>query len=417
MTSTWQADCDVLIIGGGIGGGALASRLASAGLEVTVLERQDEYRDMVRGEGMVPWGFTEAAALGIGDVVLGTDGANVVTRMIPYDEGLTPAQAEAGARDLANAVPGSPGVIGVGHVELRRALARNAERAGAAFLYGVHRLDVELGECPAVSFVAADGTSRRLRARLVVGADGKGSVTRAAADIALFTTRPRVMLSGMLVKDGGLWDRSVTTIGVDGLNQFIVVPRGDDLLRLYVGRSIDDAEPIRGPHGPDLFLDAYRSKIFPYDGALADSVPAGPLATYAMTDSWTACPLAPGVALIGDAAGWSNPVTAQGLSITLRDVRVLSEALLDGSDWSPDGLAGYASERGPRMARLRFASALTDLLSGFGADDRAARRRRMFSVLSRRPELATALTAVHAGPWSVPEEAFSPDILTTLALA
>lgn len=406
----------MLVIGGGIGGGALASRLAGAGLRVTVLERQDEYRDMVRGEGMVPWGFNEAVALGIEDVLLGTEGANVVTRMIPYDEGVTPAQAEIGARDLSNAVEGSPGVIGVGHPELRRALARNAEQAGATFLYGVDQLDLELGEQPEASFVAADGTSRRLRARLVVGADGKGSMTRAAADIQLLTTRPRVMLSGMLVKDGGLWDRSVTTIGVDGRNQFIVVPRGDDLLRLYVGRAVDDAEPIRGPLGPDLFLNAYGSEIFPHDGALAGTTPAGPLATYPMTDSWTASPLAPGVALIGDAAGWSNPVTAQGLSVTLRDSRVLADELLKSSDWSPSGLAGYASERGPRMARLRFASALTDLLGGFGMDDRASRRHRMFSLLSRRPELGTALTAVHSGPWSVPEEAFSPDILTTLAL-
>ena len=38
-------------------------------------------------------------------------------------------------------------------------------------------------------------------------------------------------------------------------------------------------------------------------------------------------------------------------------------------------------------------------------------------VLRHRPELGAALEAVHAGPWEAPDEAYTPDILTTLALA
>jgi menaquinone-9 beta-reductase len=47
----------VAIVGGGIAGGALAVRLARAGLAVTVLERSAEFRDRVRGETMFPWGY------------------------------------------------------------------------------------------------------------------------------------------------------------------------------------------------------------------------------------------------------------------------------------------------------------------------------------------------------------------------
>jgi hypothetical protein len=60
---------------------------------------------------------------------------------------------------------------------------------------------------------------------------------------------------------------------------------------------------------------------------------------------------------------------------------------------------------------------LTDLLTGFGMPDRAARRARMQAVLRRRPELGAALDAVHAGPWAAPAQAYTPDILATLALA
>jgi 2-polyprenyl-6-methoxyphenol hydroxylase-like FAD-dependent oxidoreductase len=136
-----------------------------------------------------------------------------------------------------------------------------------------------------------------------------------------------------------------------------------------------------------------------------------------MTDSWTDDPVLDGVVLAGDAAGWSNPVTGQGLSVAMRDARVLTDVLLASRDWSREALAAYTAERRERMARLRFATALTDLLAAFGADDRAARRRRMGKRLAAEPGLAAALDAVHMGPWAVPAEAFSPDRLTALALS
>lgn len=51
---------DVVIVGGGIAGSALAYALASAGRTVTVLESSVEYEDRVRGETMMPWGVKEA---------------------------------------------------------------------------------------------------------------------------------------------------------------------------------------------------------------------------------------------------------------------------------------------------------------------------------------------------------------------
>uniref|UniRef100_UPI0015F03C90 FAD-dependent oxidoreductase n=1 Tax=Pseudonocardia pini TaxID=2758030 RepID=UPI0015F03C90 len=94
---------DVVVVGGGVGGCAIAARLAAAGLAVTVLERETAYRDQVRGEGMVPWGFQEVVALGLADVLLETPGLAVITRMVPYDETVDVATARRAARDLASA--------------------------------------------------------------------------------------------------------------------------------------------------------------------------------------------------------------------------------------------------------------------------------------------------------------------------
>jgi len=407
---------DIVIIGGGIGGCALATRLATAGLEVTVLEREPVYRDMVRGEALMPWGYLEAVELGVADAILAADGMSVITRMVPYDEALSVETAQRLSSDLSSIVPGSPGVIGVGHPELREALAAAAAEAGAVVIRGVQRTAIEVGADPRVTY-EVDGENHSLRCQLLVGADGKTSTTRAALGVTLFATHARVKLSGMLVDDGGVWDRSVTTIAIDGRNQFIVIPREDNRLRLYVGRRTSDPTPIKGRTAVPEFLESYRTPIFPDHETLAESTPIGPCATFPMNDAWTSETVVPGAALIGDAAGWSNPVTAQGLSVTLRDARVLAEALLDNDEWNPQTLAGYAEERQGRMARLRFASALSDLLAGFGSPDRAARRARMRGALRENPELGAALGVVHSGPWSAPSDAFSADILTTFALA
>ena len=80
--------CDVVVIGGGIGGGALATALARDGLQVHVLEQTVEYEDRVRGESMMPWGVAEARALGVEQVMLDA-GAHVAPVWInhhPPDE-------------------------------------------------------------------------------------------------------------------------------------------------------------------------------------------------------------------------------------------------------------------------------------------------------------------------------------------
>ena len=66
-----------------------------------------------------------------------------------------------------------------------------------------------------------------------------------------------------------------------------------------------------------------------YAGARA----IGPLATFDGAETWVEHPYKAGVALIGDAADASDPTWGQGLSLTVRDVRVLRDQLLAHEDW------------------------------------------------------------------------------------
>jgi choline dehydrogenase-like flavoprotein len=58
-----MADYDLISVGGGLGGSALAKVMAEGGARVLVLERERRFRDRVRGEALMSWGVAEARTL------------------------------------------------------------------------------------------------------------------------------------------------------------------------------------------------------------------------------------------------------------------------------------------------------------------------------------------------------------------
>lgn len=84
METEVDARRDVVVVGGGIAGASLESSLASAGLEVLLLEATTEFTDRVRGDSMHTWGVREAQALGIEPVLMDA-GAHIAPRCISTD--------------------------------------------------------------------------------------------------------------------------------------------------------------------------------------------------------------------------------------------------------------------------------------------------------------------------------------------
>jgi hypothetical protein len=108
-------------------------------------------------------------------------------------------------------------------------------------------------------------------------------------------------------------------------------------------------------------------------GWLDKAKPSGPLAEFDGADTWVEHPYRQGVVLIGDAASTNDPAWGNGLSLTLRDVRVLRDKLLSDDDW--DRAAGaYATEQDQYFAALRRVTRWrADLMYEVGPDAEARR--------------------------------------------
>ena len=407
MNGAADITVDVAIVGAGIAGAALATVLALDGYEVLLLERQTSHRDKVRGEALACWGVAEMLALDLEKPFLDA-GGHYVTRAVLYDETVEPGAADAAATSLDQLLPGVPGVLDVGHPQACEGLIDAAATAGAAVVRGVGEVEIVPGAPPTLRYEFDDQITT-VSAGLVAGADGRRSSVRRQLGLTLHETAPRTMGGGLLVDGLDGWPADQMSLGTEGDLLYFVFPRDDGRARLYLMHDVAQRGRFAGPDGHARFLDAFRFRCLPDAGIFRAARPAGPCAFYPMTDSWTDGPCAPGVVLVGDAAGWNDPIIGQGLSIALRDVRMVADVVRAGPDRSVAAFAPYVRERRERMRRLGVAAQVATEMSATFTPDGTARRRAYDAVFRTDPVLGGPRFAVHLGPENVPAESFSAE--------
>jgi menaquinone-9 beta-reductase len=399
---------DVVIVGAGIAGSALAVSLAGSGHSVTLLEKSTVHVDRVRGEFIVPWGVAEARALGILDV-LESAGGNYTVRSVPYGEELSPEDARKYSVPMDQMVPGVQGALNLGHPRICNALNEAAVAAGATLLRGVDRIQVSAGLPPRIEFTHS-GSNTTLSPRIVIGADGRGSTVARQIGFERLADPIHHLLTGLLVDDARDWPHDEQTIGVDGDLGFYIFPQGGGRVRLYATHGLDQRNRFAGDGAVERFLQAFDRPALPGGGSLARARPAGPCHGYPNNDVWIDHPVAPGIVLIGDAAGHNDPSGGQGISIALKDARLVCEALNTTNAWTSDAFAPYASQRREQMRRLRFSTRLLSIYRMEFTDEARRRRLKGRERIAADPELMLPFVAMQKGPFAVPSEAFSERI-------
>ena len=262
------------------------------------------------------------------------------------------------------------------------------------------------GAAPSVAY-EHNGAMHEAKAKLLIGADGRMSAAREAAGIKLHQDKPHHWFAGLLIEGAAGWADDLQAIGTEGDFGFLAFPQGKGKVRVYGGYALDQRKRFSGDDGARRFLDAFRMKSSPNNEALAAANPAGPLFSYFNNDSWTDRPFGEGIVLVGDAAGWNDPIVGLGLSITYRDVRVVTDILKASADWSERAFAPYAEERTERMRRLRFAAMLQAGLDMEFGDEARERRRRYHEAAAADPTLGMHGFAVMGGPEMAPAEIFT----------
>ena len=317
---------DVVTVGGGLGASAFAMSMAKRGARVLILEKETRFKDRVRGEFIVTWGVTEARELGIEDLLLKT-----CAKEIPWvDMGFGP-------RNLLETTPQQLPSLAFPHPAMQEALLAEAERAGAKVWRGVIVQSVEPGYSPSV-VVSRNGKEERISARLVVAADGRGSATRKWAGFTSERNVQPFQFSGVLLT-GVSGRQDIGTFIFNPEHGLIgaLIPQRGDRFRAYLGYPNAAGALLQGAEKLSTFLNESRKVGSIFADCYAQAKAEGPLATFDGGDSWVKHPYRSGVALVGDAAATSDPSFGQGMALTLRDARVLRDALLSNSDWDQAG--------------------------------------------------------------------------------
>lgn len=327
---------DIVTVGGGLGGAALAAVMAARGARVLVLEREQSFGDRVRGEVLVSWGVGELRELGLKDEILHRCG-HTLPWLEMYYLGM-----QVQRRDLPATTPQGEPWISFYHPAMQEAVLDAASRAGAEVRRGTRVRRVTPGALPKVTYEDESGGAE-VSARLVVGADGRGSPVRRWAGFGVKRDRKRHTFTGVLF-DGHRAPADASRIFFDSPRGRVslLFPQGDGRVRAYVGHHRSCDPPPAKAYDARRFIVESTGAGVPgewYEGATQ----AGPLASFDATDNWVDHPYQDGVALIGDAAATSDPTWGQGMSLTLRDVRTLRDCLSADDDWDAAAHA-YARE-------------------------------------------------------------------------
>lgn len=343
--------CDVLVLGAGPAGSSLALRLARDGFAVALADRKAFPRPKPCGEFLSPACLPFLRECGVADALF-ADGMATTGAMRLHGFGRV---AEGAFRPLLRPGAGRHG-FGVRREVLDHRLLEAAVQAGVRFLprHEFRALQRDAGgRVHGAVLRDPDGASLLAEARLTIGADGvRSPVARALGvqrrlgwlDRFALTTHfegvPQAPHAEVHFFDGGYFAATTVDRGLFGVN--LLIDR--NALRDHTPGDWDafvDERLQRAPEFAERLAGTRRTGAWRGTGPLAFA---------------TSRQHAPGVALVGDACGYVDPMTGEGIYFALWGAARLAAAATDALREPADegrALAAYARDRrrevGPRL--------------------------------------------------------------------
>lgn len=378
---------DVVIIGAGPAGAAAALLLAEHGLDVVVLERAAlPRRRIVCGEYLSPEAGRLLDRLGVLKTVDAAGAAPLAGMRITAPDGTTVVgryRAVGGWRPYRHA-------LGVSRTTLDGALAERLRGAPVELREQTRVVDVhvEADRVVGVRAEGPDGGPLDVRARVVIGADGRASVVAQRLGCRHPHRRRRLALMTYV---SGLADcHELGEIFVDPPDYAILNPVAPDRVNLGLVVPLDHAAPWSGRL--DDFLAARVRQLPHLARRLAGATRVAPINALGPLAHRVEPPRVGGVLLIGDAAGFYDPFTGEGVFTALRSAELATETVaraLRAADVSAAALATYEQSRRQAFSgKERVTRALQLIIAHRRLANLACR------ILTKRPTALDALLGV-----------------------
>ncbi len=390
-------DAEVIVVGGGPAGSTTASLLASRGHDVLVLDRARFPREKPCAEYMSPGVEDVLRRVGVWDDVAAEPHARPRGMRIMTGRSSFLLSYPDGSRCRA--------ALGIDRPTFDRVLLDHARSCGASVREDSHVLRVltEDGRVVGVRARTPDG-EREYRSRFVVGADGLRSVVSRSLGLDTRSRAPRRL--GLVARYRGARDIAaggemhvgrgfycgLAPVGGDLINVGLVVPlaakpRGDSIARFFE-RWLE-----RLPHGLESLHAACRVTPIHGMGSLARRVSRS---------------AGPGYLLVGDAAGFLDPFTGEGVYRALRGAELAADAVEEALDDARRMPRGYEQARNHEFGAKERVCTLVQLF---------LRNDRLFDSvvehLARRPAVAAQLGGI-LGDYRPANAALRPAFLWSL---
>jgi flavin-dependent dehydrogenase len=393
---------DLLVIGGGPAGLATAIRARLAGMSARLIERSRPPLDKACGEGLMPDAVARLAELGV--------------ELAPHEccrfRGIRYLDGEM-SQVVAEGIFPRAGGLGVRRLRLHQALARRAEELGVELCWGVavRGLAPAAGGLPLAGGAYTDRAGMEVAAaRWVVGADGLRSRVRQWAGLEgpparrrrfgvrrHFACRPWTDMVEVYWGPG--CEAYVTPVGPSEVGVAMLWNDDrdgrdgrDDRVDRIDRKACDDGSQgsSEGKTGFDRLLACFPALQARLAGAAPTSRDrgTGPL----LQRTRGVC--RGNVALVGDASGYVDAITGEGLAVALHQSAALIEALCQAGRTHP-AVAGELRRYAAAHRRIgRLPGNMTSLM--LAIERRPWLRRRAVRALAAEPALFSRLLGIHA---------------------
>jgi len=316
---------DVLVVGAGPGGAAAAYHLARHGIDVTLIDRAAFPREKVCGDGITPRGVAAILRMGVDTADPGFErvvGLRVHSRVasieLPWPELRTWPDY---------------GLVRTRH-DFDALLVARAQKAGARLLERTEAVEpvvrdgwVEGARVRGADDPAADPTE--LRARFVIAADGASSRFAAPVGVRRDDTQPLGIAARRYyraARDPGPWLESWLDLWegdllLPGYGWLFPLPDGTVNLGAGLLNTFTHFQEVSAQR----LFDAFATML-PAEWGISEDTAIGRVRSGPLPMGINRIPVAaPGMLLVGDAAGAVNPFNGEGISYAIETAELASE--------------------------------------------------------------------------------------------